>query len=257
MKKQVKMVLALLTTIMAVSLSACGSPSKGADLETALKNAQDLKAYDADFEMTAAVTVDEEMQEIDMSGKMKVSGTTAEDMIMSADMTMGLLGMSVDLTYYYKDGYIYMDLMGEQMKAAVDFEKALGSIGSVPDLYQDGGIGIFGDVTSSKADDNTVYSYTVPEDKLSEIVDAFSTNTLTSSVGVGGDYTISNVAGTITVDKDNNVIEQTMDMSMDYSGTAMDMSMKLKMNETGDKVEVTLPEDLEGYEEVDASTLGY
>lgn len=256
MKKKAKTLVALIAAaIMAIGLSACGS--KDPDLESVLKKAQEIKSYDADYEMNAAATADGETQSIDIRGNMKLSGNPSEDMLISSEMTMEVMGMSFDLNYFYKNGYIFMDMMDQKFKAEVDYEQALKAVTTMPDFYKDGGIEIYSDITSEKSGSNTVFSYTISADKLNEMVGVLNSNSLLSATGIDGDYSVSKVTGSLIADKDNNIIEQTLLMSMEYSDLTMDMTIRIEMNEIEDNIDIVFPEDLDGYEEVDASLLEY
>ena len=76
----------------------------------------------------------------------------------------------------------------------------------------------------------------------------------------GVTYTIKEVSGEATVDKDGYFsqvkMKMVMDMSMSGESISMDMDMDTVYHNIGQPVEITAPADLDSYQEIDPALLG-
>ncbi len=159
----------------------------------------------------------------------------------------------MDIAYYFANGTYYMNMAGVKVKMAMPIEEMMKQLSGITQTGSE--VDYISLVESVEKSDNTItikYSAAGMTD-LVETVMGMMKNVM--NVGDGGSIKIDNVAVTMTM-KDNNI--DTMSMSMKYSVTAggetmgMDMSMDYKVNNTGDAVTVTLPDDLSTYPDMSA-----
>ena len=247
MKKILSVLLALCLCFV---LAACGGEQKDASAlyQSAMTkidkdNMAAVMSINADVEtggMTTNVTM-----EMDMASK-----TAGDDTTMSMKMNMGAMGMTIDMAMYMADGYYYADMLGMKVKQKIS-EAGIDLTGQLSDLS--GSLLLDESViTIEKAeqkDGNTVISFTVSKDKMNELVELLSSQMMSGASNI----TIESVSGTVTVDKNETLVAETMNIAytMDTNGEtgSANMTMELKDIRFGDSVTVELPDDLDEYVE--------
>ena len=163
------------------------------------------------------------------------------------------LGSEADLRpvdVYKRQGYYYADMLGMKVKQKIS-EAGIDLTGQLSDLS--GSLLLDESViTIEKAeqkDGNTVISFTVSKDKMNELVELLSSQMMSGASNI----TIESVSGTVTVDKNETLVAETMNIAytMDTNGEtgSANMTMELKDIRFGDNVTVELPDDLDEYVE--------
>ena len=80
-----------------------------------------------DIETTAAMTMTQGDQTIDLSTTMDIqmTGANTDDMKYLAAGKTTMAGQDIDVTMYYEGGYYYMETMGQKIKYAMDLNQLM------------------------------------------------------------------------------------------------------------------------------------
>lgn len=282
MKKLSALIMAL---ALAFSVTACsgGNDNSGSSsedtgrtaqeiLESNLEKSKDLK----DVDMTADVKYvsetssdsssssdDSSSQEISMNYDAKVSDSGEDNMKMSMEGALSASGVSIDMNIYYSDGYYYLNMMDQKMKQQMDvsaLQEQISSTTSQSQLPVDNYKNI---VVSQDDDGNTVLDYELNEDGLNEYIKMVAdqmgsaTGSTSSSDDLDG-IKISSFSGTRTLDKDDNTLKDSAEFVMESTSSddgKITVTMNVTYNNPGKSVTVTLPDDLNDYQESSSLSL--
>lgn len=255
MRIMVKKALGVITAIAMVgSMAACGSKKDTMTAEELYAKAMESSKQDMEVEVTNTTTA--MGMTIDSVYNMK---TKNSDDAVELAMTGTVSGM--ELGMYYVDNWMYID-MGEygKMKMEVDAsmkDEYLEQMGVNGDSMLQADASDFSELkTAEDEDGNTVLTYVLPADKVSEVVDSASSMLGEDMEDVS--ITYGDMTGSITFDKNNEMIKQTQNvtMTMEMTGVTMNTESKTEytVKATGEDVKITYP-DFSDYEEVDSSEL--
>lgn len=253
MKKVVSFVLAL---TLCLCLAACGGEQKDASaLYKSAITKMDKDSMAAKMAVNMTVKAGTASTDVNMEMDFATKGT-GDAATMAMKMKAGAQGMTIDMGVYLTDGYYYMDVLGIKMKQSVKEANATttGQLNNLAEslLFGEDAITI---EKSEKKDGNTVISFTVSAEKLSELVELLGGQTMQGMSNV----TIESVAGTVTIDSNEKLVAETMDLtySAEVNGEKAQASMTLTLSDIqfGDSVKVELPDDLSEYAESGASGL--
>lgn len=255
MRTMVKKALGVITAIAMVgSMAACGSKKDTMTAEELYAKAMESSKQDMEVEVTNTTTA--MGMTIDSVYNMK---TKNSDDAVELAMTGTVSGM--ELGMYYVDNWMYID-MGEygKMKMEVDAsmkDEYLEQMGVNGDSMLQADASDFSELkTAEDEDGNTVLTYVLPADKVSEVVDSASSMLGEDMEDVS--ITYGDMTGSITFDKNNEMIKQTQNvtMTMEMTGVTMNTESKTEytVKATGEDVKITYP-DFSDYEEVDSSEL--
>ena len=257
MKTKIKKVTALLLSCMLLfSISGCQKKRTAKeDLESSLK--QNSKLKDADFsgEASYKITNSDVSSSSNITIKMnfdtKLQTVDKDQLKMSMTSTLNMLGQTMDMNMYYSDGYYYMNTNGTKQKMKMDIagmQKQLQSTTgqtSLPAKY-------YKDLKLSEKDGNTVLKYSINNDGLNQYVKDVASQ-MTTVTGGSNSIKISSLTGTKTLNDKDLPVKESIQMVME-SGDNETGSITLKMNLTyhnpGKSVTVTLPDDLNTYQEI-------
>ena len=280
MKKLSALIMAL---ALAFSVTACSGGNNKSDsssedtgrtaqeiLESNLEKSKDMK----DVDMTMAVkyvyetssedssssdssSEDSSSQTISMNYDAKISDSGEDNMKMAMEGALSASGVSIDMNIYYSDGYYYLNMMDQKMKQQMDvsnLQKQISSTTSQSQLPVDNYKNI---VVSQDDDGNTVLDYELNEDGLNEYIQmaadqiSSASGSTASSDDLDG-IRISSFSGTRTLDKDDNTLKDSAEfvmVSSSYEGETVTVTMDVTYNNPGKSVTVTLPDDLNDYQE--------
>ena len=286
MKKLSALIMAL---ALAFSVTACSGGNNKSDsssedtgrtaqeiLESNLEKSKDMK----DVDMTMAVkyvyetssedssssdssSEDSSSQTISMNYDAKISDSGEDNMKMSMEGALSASGVSIDMNIYYSDGYYYLNMMNQKMKQQMnvsDVQKRISSATSQSQLPVDNYKNI---VVSQDDDGNTVLDYELNEDGLNEYIQmaadqiSSASGSTASSDDLDG-IRISSFSGTRTLDKDDNTLKDSAEfvmVSSSYEGETVTVTMDVTYNNPGKSVTVTLPDDLNDYQESSSISL--
>nr|WP_300305798.1 hypothetical protein [uncultured Anaerostipes sp.] len=286
MKKLSALIMAL---ALAFSVTACSGGNNKSDssskdtgrtaqeiLESNLEKSKDMK----DVDMTMAVkyvyetssedssssdssSKDSSSQTISMNYDAKISDSGEDNMKMAMEGALSASGVSIDMNIYYSDGYYYLNMMDQKMKQQMDvsnLQKQISSTTSQSQLPVDNYKNI---VVSQDDDGNTVLDYELNEDGLNEYIQmaadqiSSASGSTASSDDLNG-IRISSFSGTRTLDKDDNTLKDSAEfvmVSSSYEGETVTVTMDVTYNNPGKSVTVTLPDDLNDYQESSSISL--
>ncbi len=257
--------------ILAFSVTACSGGDDGTAkkersakeiLESNLKKSNDLKDVDMSVNMKYVVdtgTGDEDSeQSMDMSYDTQIADSGNDSMKMAMKAKVGISGVNVDMEAYYTDGYYYTNILNQKAKQAMDLSKIQEQMESSGDIQLP--IDNYTDLKAkTDSDGNTVISYALSEDGLNEYILKFyeqlsSLSGSSSSVSSEDleEIKVSSFTGTRTVNKDDYTVKDSIEYIMESAEGEegkITVSMDIEYNNPGEKVSVTLPDDLSDYQE--------
>ena len=257
MKAKMKKISALfLSCILLFSITACQKKRTAKEvMQSSLKQSSSLK--DADFNGNASYTIEtgKEGSQSTINFKMnfdtKLQTLKKDNLKMSMTSTINMLGQNINMTMYYADGYYYMNSNGTKQKMKMDIagiQKQLQSTTgqtSLPAKY-------YKDLKLCEKDGNTILKYSINNDGLNQYVKDV-TSQMTTVTGGSNSIKVSSLTGTKTLNDKDLPVKESIQMVME-SGDNETGSITLKMNLTyhnpGKSVTVTLPDDLNTYQEI-------
>lgn len=231
-------------------------------MESNLKKSNDLKDVDMSVNMKYVVdtgTGDEDSeQSMDMSYDTQIADSGNDSMKMAMKAKVGISGVNVDMEAYYTDGYYYTNILNQKAKQAMDLSKIQEQMESSGDIQLP--IDNYTDLKAkTDSDGNTVISYALSEDGLNEYILKFyeqlsSLSGSSSSVSSEDleEIKVSSFTGTRTVNKDDYTVKDSIEYIMESAEGEegkITVSMDIEYNNPGEKVSVTLPDDLSDYQE--------
>lgn len=193
----------------------------------------------------------------------KVSDSGEDNMKMSMEGALSASGVSIDMNIYYSDGYYYLNMMDQKMKQQMDvsaLQEQISSTTSQSQLPVDNYKNI---VVSQDDDGNTVLDYELNEDGLNEYIKMVAdqmgsaTGSTSSSDDLDG-IKISSFSGTRILDKDDNTLKDSAEFVMESTSSddgKITVTMNVTYNNPGKSVTVTLPDDLNDYQESSSLSL--
>ena len=250
MKKMIKTAAVIMSTIMVFSMTAC---AKNADpkevFDAAVKKNSELTSLDMDTTMKMTMTQGEETMDITVDMNMKMSNMNEDSMQYLADTKTSLMGQSMDARIFYKDGYYYMDGMGQKIKYPMDLNSMIASVEQTT-AAADLAPSLMKSLSVREEGENRVLSYVADPAKMNAYVqDALKP--LLGSMDVG--MIIREVKGEYVINKDDYYMSMNMYMVMDMSsyGETLRIIMLLEgnFNNPGQPVNLELP-STDGYSDL-------
>lgn len=266
MKKFKKVSALVLAVVLAFSMTACAKKRTAKEvLESSMKKSEKMTSShmtgSAKYKIESGSSDTASSMDLSMTFDAKVSDSNKDTMKMDMGAKMSVLGQSLDMKMYYTDGYYYMNMAGQKQKMKMDIaamQKQLKNTtgqSTFPTKY-------YKDLKLEEKDGNQVLTYKLNEDGLNEYVESvmaqmgsFTGQTDTSSAT--DSIKISAFSGTTTLDKDDNILSQTIKMTMgSKTGEAgkISITMDMKYKDPGKDVTVSLPDDLSSYQEIASPT---
>ncbi len=245
---------------MILAMTGCGGGADGkAVYEAASQKTQELTSLDASCTVKMNMKQGEETMDVSSTMNMKMDSANTENLRIVGEGTTSTAGQTVDTKIYYEGGYYYMEAAGQKFKYAMDIE------GMMEIMEQNMGGGTveadyMKEVKVKKDGDNQILTFTADASKMDSYVQEVM-GSMASMPGLEGvTYTIKEVSGEATVDKDGYFsqikMKMVMDMSMSGESISMDMDMDTVYHNIGQPVEITAPADLDSYQEIDPALLG-
>lgn len=250
----------LLSISMVLALSGCGGGADGAAIyEEANKKTQELTSLDVSYTMDMTMKQGEETMDVSSTMNMKMDAIDSPaDLRIFGEGVTSSAGQNVDTKMYYENGYYYMEAAGQKIKYTMDFEAMLEAAEQSVGANMDAAY--MKEVKVSKNGDDQILTFTADASKMDSYVQEVMGNMGTMAGLEGVSYTIKEVSGEATVNKDGYFskvnITMSMDMTMGSESVSVDMHMDTVYNNIGQPVEITAPADLDSYQEIDPSLLG-
>lgn len=220
----------------------------------ASEKSRELQDMEMTIDMQMKLMQGEESLDIGSKMDMKIKGNGTDTMEYYTDSVTTLIEQEISSTMFYKDGYYYMDTMGQKYKYAYDVQQLMEQVeesisASAPEIS-----GIQ-NIAAEEKDGTTILTFDVDPSQMNAYVE--------NALGALGDASqtgsveIQKVSGTCTVGSEGyfTTTDLNMSFSMDIQGTAVDVEATAasSISNVGDQVTISYPEDLNEYTEVDAS----
>lgn len=247
--KKAQRILSLASALaLATLLAGCGAKTPQDVYADAVKKQAELQDMHtiSDIDMNVSAMGISMPVAMTLDALVKSSGQT--DMQMQMDMSVEMLGMTMDLASYYAEGWMYMDVLGTKAKTELPVEDALSQqmqldlSGLDAESLQD--------LTMEDGEDGAkVLHFTVDgqllNDSIQQITGEMGQDMSTATLGV--------CDITLTVGKDGyfRQMDCTLPITMESDGSAadMDLTMSTQFVDPGQPVEIEAPADLDSYVE--------
>ena len=259
-KKGAGVLMAGVCCIGLLTAAGCSRKEEAPDPKELYRAAVEKNGALTDMDMTMETKMTMELagetMDVNMDMNMLMTGYNTPDFKYQMDATTGLLGQNIEMTAFYTDGYYYMETAGQKIKYPYDLDQ-------ITELVQENQTNMVSDdamteLTAEKEGENTRLTFTGDPAKMTEY-----TKDLLAGMQAGtetADFTIEKAGGSYLINPDGYYIESNvdMDMLMNISGSEVSVNTQVTgtVNHPGEKVEITLPEDLSSYTEVSQDLLG-
>ena len=198
------------------------------------------------LDMPIDVKLDMDMEQMDqskiaMTGKVKVEMN--EELVDPGMETK----VEQDIAYYYTDGVFYMNMGGQKVKMDMSFEDMMQQMGDLSAMQKTEPICMIDSIEKSGNTSTVTYSAS----GMNGLIDSVLQNMGMTTADMG--VAIDDMSAKVTVSND---MIKTMDVAMQLTMTVedqtmtMDVTMNCTVNKLGNSVTVTLPSDLDTYEEM-------
>lgn len=198
------------------------------------------------LDMPIDVKLDMDMEQMDqskiaMTGKVKVEMN--EELVDPGMETK----VEQDIAYYYTDGVFYMNMGGQKVKMDMSFEDMMQQMGDLSAMQKTEPICMIDSIEKSGNTSTVTYSASGMNGLIDSVLQSMGMTT--ADMGV----TIDDMSAKVTVSngaiKDMDIAMQ-LTMTVEGQTMTMDMTMDCTINKLGNSVTVTLPSDLDTYEEM-------
>lgn len=198
------------------------------------------------LDMPIDVKLDMDMEQMDqskiaMTGKVKVEMN--EELVDPGMETK----VEQDIAYYYTDGVFYMNMGGQKVKMDMSFEDMMQQMGDLSAMQKTEPICMIDSIEKSGNTSTVTYSAS----GMNGLIDSVLQNMGMTTADMG--VAIDDMSAKVTVSND---MIKTMDVAMKLTMTVedqtmtMDVTVNCTVNKLGSGVTVTLPSDLDTYEEM-------
>lgn len=230
-------------------------------LEAAMTKTNETDSYHVTGTMNMEMTVQGQKLSMQMPMDVQYEGLTSGNpkFIMTTSMEMN--GQAMPMTFFYTDGYYYMDVAGQKMKMAMDLNAAIEQAKGMT------GINVT-DSTAAMSNFNlvenngirTVY-YTYDASALNEVIQTAmaAQMDIMNSAGMNMDLQVTKCVGEASVNGAGYLVNErlSMDFAMDMSyeqeseQMAFHIFVGIDYQNPGQPVSITLP-STEGFTEISA-----
>ena len=198
------------------------------------------------LDMPIDVKLDMDMEQMDQS---KIAMTGKAKVEMNEELVDPGMETKVeqDIAYYYTDGVFYMNMGGQKVKMDMSFEDMMQQMGDLSAMQKTEPICMIDSIEKSGNTSTVTYSAS----GMNGLIDYVLQNMGMTTADMG--VTIDDMSAKVTVSND---MIKSMDVAMQLTMTVedqtmtMDVTMNCTVNKLGSGVTVTLPSDLDTYEEM-------
>ncbi len=280
---------ASLAAILFVSLAGCsGTPAQGGSSSTAstataakpdawslfkaaAEKSNALDSVDMDFAMKITVDVSGSTIATNLSGNVKAAGK-GEERKAATTANMEILGQTTSMVSYYADGFSYTDTFGMKVKTPVSYE----------DYTEEAGFSFvdtnvmaesdFKDATVTEENGSTKISLPMSEGLAKKLAGNAIESAGSGDIDETSETKITEFTAVFVIDAAGYLSEMTIDCNASTTAEMPDMNgsesttqqemlmvinMTMKYLNPGQDITVTLPENLDEYEEMsDLGDLG-
>jgi hypothetical protein len=240
--------------VLTVSLSACGG---GSDSSSGSDNSASYKAFAAAYEelndskqqsmnMDLQINMDIAGTESEMAIKGPVKVITGDSMQLESSLQTKMYGMDIEMNMWFKDGYMYIESMGQKMKQPMDEETALASSNASVTTFEEK---YLKNTTKKSITGGTEYTFEVEGAALKALAGDTAGSSgidLESDSIKWGDATVK-----VVLDKAGKIVSQEIVLSFEMEESdqtsKVDMTMKISDIKTSG-VTIDYPADLDTYQ---------
>lgn len=198
------------------------------------------------LDMPIDVKLDMDMEQMDQS---KIAMTGKAKVEMNEELVDPGMETKVeqDIAYYYTDGVFYMNMGDQKVKMDMSFEDMMQQMGDLSAMQKTEPICMIDSIEKSGNTSTVTYSAS----GMNGLIDSVLQNMGMTTADMG--VTIDDMSAKVTVSND---MIKSMDVAMQLTMTVedqtmtMDVTMNCTVNKLGSGVTVTLPSDLDTYEEM-------
>lgn len=241
---------AAMAVVMAASLAGCAGAMTGEQrYDEILQKSAEISSMECDSRAKLKMAVDGEV--LEMNTEMLMQVNRDEDRLELAMKTATeFMGQTVEGESFYKDGYLYSSSMGQKFMVSFPLEQMLEQISAQsPTFYQSSELDLF---RVERTGSDYLFTYSLKPERLNEYVRE-TTAALFGTLPLEA-VRITAMNGYLVADKENNIKNQTMRISMqiDLGGQLMDVAMELAYDyrNVGGPVTIEFPGDLDSYMQV-------
>lgn len=249
-------------TSSAATTTTAAKPDAWALFKTAAEKSGALTSVNADYTVKVKVEVEGSAIATNISGNVKSSGE-GDARKAAVTGTMEMLGQSVPMASYYADGFSYAETLGMKIKTPVSYEDFAGEAGySFADTDEMNETDF---KSAAVTEENGLTKIALP---MSEALAKKLAGTAAESAAEGlGETKFTDFKAVFVIDAAGYLSEMTVDCtasatmdlsdptgSGDESAAQQEMTMVINMAmkyvNPGEEVTVTLPENLDEYEDM-------
>ncbi len=249
-------------TSSAATTTTAAKPDAWALFKTAAEKSGALTSVNADYTVKVKVEVEGSAIATNISGNVKSSGE-GDARKEAVTGTMEMLGQSVPMASYYADGFSYAETLGMKIKTPVSYEDFAGEAGySFADTDEMNETDF---KSAAVTEENGLTKIALP---MSEALAKKLAGTAAESAAEGlGETKFTDFKAVFVIDAAGYLSEMTVDCtasvtmdlsdptgSGDESAAQQEMTMVINMTmkyvNPGEEVTVTLPENLDEYEDM-------
>lgn len=248
----------LMGAVLTLALTGCSSgESKDykAIYNEAVQKGAELEDMEASIVMDMKMSMGDQEMTMKMDSEVKTAKNDAGEQQFYMTAKTDMLDQSVDMTYFYTDGYFYMDAMGSKIKAQMDFEQMVENVGSAGIDYINADM--MDSFNAKEENGEIIIDYTMSADSANQYIKDMMEQMGTAEALAGGDFEVKAVSGTANINSDGYISKQlvNMELSITAEGQSMDMTISAnsEVKNPGQPVTIEMPTDLDSYQEVDSS----
>ena len=253
----------LLAMLLVLSMAACDSAPKqdAFDIyeQVIAKNAE-ITSLEAT--MTAAINMvsasdPENPMDLTMEGSVQQVIRTETDFDLAVEATLGMMGQSVGMKMYFKDGYMYQDMMGMKMKTAAPIEEMMEQMSMLDVNNFKFSREDVKEMSTAKVEDGTEIKLTFDGERMNTLITELLDEAGMADLLGSTSMTISDIQYTMVVDADMNakVMHIVFDATVAAEGEVVTMSadITLEISAMNTLEAVEFPADLDTYIDMDES----
>ncbi len=239
MKKLQRIFYFLFLFTLSIALLGCASSKKETDPKKVLQNAQQKNSELSSNDLTMKLDMN-----IDVSGKSLTMGMEMNCKSINDEASPQLaltgsidsMGMSIPMEMYYKDNYLYLNILNQKMKQAMpldDIKNQMIPSTQTFSLPEDA----YKEISMTEDGSSQVITFTADGSKMTESVNSLL-STLQSQLGDNVSYTLNDVTGTITVNEEGYFTEEILHIPMtadipESGEVTMDLTCTITIHDPG------------------------
>ena len=254
-----KICILVLAAIMLFSAAACGGTKASAygSYTAAMEKMEKASAVEIKLTSDITLTVAGQTTDMTMDGVVKQRTISDTEVEFSSVMSTNTMGMSIDMTTYFADGFYYMEMMGQKFKIALPLEDALAQTQTSTPEFEEAAIK---DSSMADKDGGKEVTFVLDGAVMSDMVQDQLAGLGDMGEMEGLDMTYGDVSMVSFIDKDGNMKTSSVEMSFEMTMQGMTIPMEITMNMEyiafDDDVTVDVPADLDSYVETARETVG-